>query len=136
MSEASDARDARDAREAHDSGGDLPGRLSQTFGVVGGMGVWGMALLVAYPTVQVACVVGQPVLVHLVRWTAMVVALAATLTAWRVYRRAERADDEAAGVTRVRSVRLIGLAGTLISASGLLLLLIEDMATWVIDPCL
>lgn len=116
--------------------GELPGRIAQVFGVVGGMGVWGVAVLTAYPTVQIACAAGQPLLVHLVRWVATAVALAATLTAWRVYRRAERVDDREVGPVRARNARLVGFGGTLVSASGVLLLVIEDLATWVIDPCL
>lgn len=115
---------------------ELPGRIPQVFGVVGGMGVWGIAVLTAYPTVQIACVTGQPLLVHLVRWVATAVALAATLTAWRVYRRADRVDDREVGPVRARNARLVGFGGTLVSASGVLLLVIEDLATWVIDPCL
>lgn len=115
---------------------ELPGRLPQVFGVVGGMGVWGVAVLTAYPMVQIACAAGQPLLVHLVRWVAAAVALVATITAWRVYRRADRVDDDHVGPARARNTRLVGLGGTLISASGVLLLVIEDIATWVIDPCL
>lgn len=114
---------------------DLPGRLPQVFGVVGGMGAWGIALLTAYPTVQIACVVGQPLLVHLVRWVALVVAVAAMLTAWQVSRRAQRADEDRVGPVRVRNARLVGLGGALVSASGVLLLAMEDAAAWVIDPC-
>lgn len=115
---------------------ELPGRIPQVFGVTGGMGVWGVAVLTAYPTVQIACAVGQPLLVHLVRWIATAVALAATLTAWRVYRRADQVDDREVGPVRARNARLVGFGGTLVSASGVLLLVIEDLATWVIDPCL
>lgn len=115
---------------------ELPGRAAQAFGVMGGMGVWGAAVLAAYPMVQVACAVEQPLLVHMVRWTATLIGLAATLTAWRVYRRAGRVDEQRAGVVRVRNTRMVGFAGALISASGVLLLLVEDLATWVIDPCL
>lgn len=131
MSEAADAAD--DAAATRRT---LPGRFPQVFGVVGGMGAWGVAVLAAYPTVQIACALSQPVLVHLVRWVATAVALAATLTAWRVYRHAQRADDGEVGPVRARNTRMIGFGGTLVSASGVLLLVLEDLATWVIDPCL
>lgn len=114
----------------------LPGRRPQVFGVVGGMGAWGIAVLAAYPMVQIACAVSQPLLVHLVRWVATAVAVAATLTAWGVYRHAREADEDDAGPVRVRNTRMVGFGGALVSASGVLLLVVEDLAAWVIDPCL
>lgn len=112
-----------------------PGRLAQAFGVVGGMGAWGVALLVAYPTVRIACLLEQPLLVHVVRWVATVVAVAATFAAWHVYRRAGHLDAEQVGEKRVTTLRFVGFGGMLVSAAGVLLLVVEDMATWVIDPC-
>lgn len=130
MNEAADAADTAVTRRA------LPGRLPQVFGVVGGMGAWGVAVLAAYPMVQIACALSQPVLVHLVRWVATAVALAATFTAWWVYRHAQRVDEGEVGPVRARNTRMIGFGGTLVSASGVLLLVVEDLAAWVIDPCL
>ncbi|HSK97494.1 MAG TPA: hypothetical protein VK891_12820 [Euzebyales bacterium] len=114
----------------------VPGAASQAFAVAGGLAAWGVAVLVAYPVVQVACALGRPVLVHLVRWVAMAVAVAATVVGVWIYRSADAADGDDVGGTRIQRVRFIGLTGTLLSASGLLLLFVEDLATWVIDPCL
>ena len=127
-------------RSREEAGG-LPSGALQAFGVVGGMAAWGVALLTAYPMVQVACAVGQPLLVHLVRWVAMLVALAATLTARHVHLRARATadaltDDDPVLVERAHRVRFVGFGGMLVSATGVLLLVVEDLATWVIDPCL
>jgi hypothetical protein len=118
------------------SHGDLPGLLPQLFGLMGGISVWMVAVITAYPMVRIACVAEQPLLVHLVRWTAMVVALAALLTARRVHRRGQQVDVGGAGAAVGRNVRLVGFAGVLVSATGLLLLIVEDLAAWVINPCL
>lgn len=115
---------------------ELPGLAPQLFALMGGISVWMVAVLTAYPMVRIACVVGQPLLVHLVRWIAALVALAATLTAIWVYRRGKQADEGRVGAAAARNVRLVGFAGALIGATGVLLLLVEDLATWVIDPCL
>lgn len=117
----------------------LPGRFPQVFAVVGGQAAWGIAVLTAYPMVQVACAAGQPLLVHLVRWIAAAVALAATVTGYRVYRvyrQAAPEDEGSIARERIQRVRFVGFGGMLLSATGLLLLLVEDLATWVIDPCL
>jgi hypothetical protein len=100
-------------------------RAAPWFAVLGGMGIWAVALLASYPLVRVACAAELPLLVHLVRWLAMVVAAAATYAGVWTWRdaRGERAA-------------FVGLGGALISATGLLLLVVEDIATWVIDPCL
>lgn len=114
----------------------LPGLWPQAFGVVGGMAAWGVAVLTAYGVVPVACALAMPVLVHLVRWIALAVAVASTVTAVMVYRRAQRIDDRGGTETRVRNARFLGFGGALVSAAGALLLVVEDLATWVIDPCL
>lgn len=124
---------------ARDPVTDPPGGLAQAFAVVGGQAAWGLALLIAYPTVQVACEAGLPILVHLVRWIAGAVALGATVTGYRVYRGAQRLgprDDDPRWRTRVERIRLVGLGGMLLSAFAVMLLVVEDMATWAIDPCL
>lgn len=135
-----------------------PGTLAQAFAVGGGMAAWGVALLVAYPTVQLACAAGLPVLVHLVRWIALAVAIAATLTGWRVAAAARDlagssaaagaargadaegahpdAEAESAPAARIERLRFMGLGGALLSASGAFLLVVEDLAAWVIHPCL
>ena len=114
----------------------LPGALPQAFAVIGGLAAWGVAVLVSYPMVQIACAAGLPLLVHLVRWTATVVALAATLTGYRTYRRALQVGEGQADRERIHRVAFTGFTGMLLSASGALLLIVEGIATWVIDPCL
>jgi hypothetical protein len=117
----------------------IPGYLWLWFAALGGQVAWALAVLIAYPTVQVACETGLTVLVHAVRWTAMVVALAATAAGYLAWRRIEPLRD--AGVPRatarhLQRARLMGFGGMLLSAGGFLLLFLEDLAAWVIDPCL
>ena len=117
----------------------LPGAVAQVFAVVGGQAAWAIAVLTAYPMVQIACGAEQRLLVHLVRWVALAIALAATLTGYRVYRSARAAEDRGdhpRGLKRLQRMRFTGLGGMLLSAAGALLLFVEDLATWVIDPCL
>jgi hypothetical protein len=116
----------------------LPGAAAQVFAVVGGQAAWAVAVLTAYPMVQIACGLAQPLVVHAVRWVALAIALAATLTGYRVYRAARGAEahTDDAGRWRVQRVRFTGLGGLLLSAAGAFLLVVEDLATWVIDPCL
>ena len=117
----------------------LPGAIAQVYAVVGGQAAWGVAVLTAYPMVQIACGAGQPLLVHLVRWVALAVALGATLTGYSVYRRARGAEergDHPVAPKRIQRMRFTGFGGMLLSAAGALLLFVEDLATWVIDPCL
>lgn len=114
----------------------LPCAARQSFAVVGGLAAWGVALLVAYPMVQIACAADRPVLVHLVRWAALAVAVAATAVGWSVHRGANRISTDHYDRRRVQRVGFVGLTGMLLSASGALLLIVEDLATWVIDPCL
>lgn len=114
----------------------LPGWLPLWFGVAGGQAAWAVAVLVAYPTVAVVCNAGASALwVHLVRWSALVVALAATSVAYRSWRLGQRAGDDVPAALAAR-VRFMGLGGVVLSAAGAFLLVVEDIATWVIDPCL
>lgn len=114
----------------------LPGWLPLWFGVAGGQAAWAVAVLVAYPTVAIVCNAGaSTVWIHLVRWSALVVALAATAVAYRSWRIAQEAADDAPP-TLVARVRFMGLGGALLSGAGAFLLFVEDLATWVIDPCL
>lgn len=114
----------------------LPGWGALWFGVVGGQAAWAVAVLVAYPTVAVVCNTGASTLwIHLVRWSALAVALAATAVASRCWRSGRSAgDDVPAGLAS--RVRFMGLGGIVLSAAGAFLLVVEDIATWVIDPCL
>lgn len=114
----------------------LPGWLPLWFGVAGGQAAWGIAVLVAYPTVAAVCNAGaSTVWIHLVRWTALAVALGATGVAYRCWRVGQAAgDDVPAGLAS--RVRFMGLGGALLSGAGAFLLFVEDIATWVIDPCL
>lgn len=114
----------------------LPGWLSLWFGVAGGQAAWGVAVLVAYPSVAMACNAGASTIwIHLVRWSALVVALAATAVAHRCWRIGQEAGDDVPAKHAAR-VRFMGLGGVLLSGTGAFLLFVEDMATWVIDPCL
>lgn len=114
----------------------LPGWLPLWFGVAGGQAAWGVAVLVAYPTVAMVCEAGASTYwVHLVRWSALVVALAATAVAYRCWRMGQAAGDDVAAALGGR-VRFMGLGGVLLSGAGAFLLFVEDLATWVIHPCL
>ena len=114
----------------------LPGWAPLWFGVVGGQAAWGIALLVAYPTVAIVCDAGASAIwIHLVRWSALAVALAATAVAHRSWRVARDAGDDVPAAQGAR-VRFMGLAGVVLSSAGAFLLFVEDIATWVIDPCL
>jgi hypothetical protein len=118
---------------------ELPGYLWLWFAVIGGQAAWAIALLTAYPMVQVACETGLPILVHLVRWSAAIVSGAATAAGFLAWRRIEglRAAHEPLATARhVQRARLMAFAGMLLSAAALLFLVLEDIATWVIDPCL
>lgn len=114
----------------------LPGWRALWFGVVGGQAAWAVAVLVAYPTVAAVCRAGaSAVWVHLVRWSALVVALAAVAVALRNWRAGRDAGGDAPGDAASR-VRFMGLGGAIASSAGAFLLVVEDIATWVIDPCL
>lgn len=114
----------------------VPGWAALWFGVVGGQAAWGAAVLVSYPTVAAVCEAGASSLwVHGVRWTALVIALAATAVARANWLRGRRPPTDVPERVAAR-VRFLGLGGMLLSASGAFLLLVEDLATWVIDPCL
>lgn len=120
----------------HSGAGDrgLPGWASLWFGSLGGLAAWGVAVLAAYPTVAAVCDAGASKMwIHAVRWTAMVVALAATAVAYRSWRRAQTVGD--APARAASRARFMGLGGVMLSLAGLFLLLVEDLATWVIDPC-
>lgn len=115
--------------------GDLPGWTRLWFGVVGGQAAWGLAVLIAYPTVAAVCQAhGSALLVHAVRWVAGAIAITATLVSHGNWRRAERAGD--APRRAAHRASFMGFVGMLLSGAGVLLLFVEDLATWVIDPCL
>lgn len=129
-------RGGRAAADARVPGRRLPGWAPLWFGVVGGQAAWGIAVLVAYPTVAIVCDVGASALwIHLVRWAALAVALAATVVAHRSWRVGQEAGDGVPPAQAAR-VRFMGLAGVVLSSAGAFLLFVEDIATWVIDPCL
>lgn len=130
--------DTRPTDQRRDRRDGLPGAFAQAFAVVGGLAAWGIAVLVAYPMVQIACGLEQRIIVHLVRWTALAIALAATASGFVVSRRASavEAQGDHPSPKRVERVRFAGFGGMLLSGGGALLLFVEDLATWVIDPCL
>lgn len=133
----------------------LPGWPALAFAVVGGQAAWAIAFLVAYPMVQIACATDLRILVHLVRWVAAVIAVAATITGLRSWRAAQAAGGVAPGEhtgdpappdepPRVfatgwrrdaQRAAFLGFSGMLLSGTGVFLLFVEDLATWVIDPC-
>lgn len=114
----------------------LPGWVTLWFGVLGGLAAWGAAVLVAYPTVAAVCSAGaSTVWIHMVRWVAMVIAITATAVAARSWRDG-RATGSGASPTVVSRVRFMGLGGALLSGAAVFLLVVEDIATWVVDPCL
>lgn len=116
--------------------GDLPGWVALWFGALGGQAAWALAVLAAYPTVAIVCEAGASTLwIHLVRWVAAVVAVAATAVALRSWRAGQAATG---GVPPkvVTRVRFMGLGGALLSGAAVFLLFVEDIAAWVIHPCL
>lgn len=114
----------------------LPGWAPLWFGVAGGQAAWAIAVLVAYPTVAAVCDAGASTIwVHLVRWSALAVALSATAVAYRSWRVGRSAGDDVPAALAAR-VRFMGLGGVLLSGAGAFLLFVEDIATWVIHPCL
>jgi hypothetical protein len=118
---------------------DLPGYLWLWFAVIGGQAAWAVAFLLAYPMVQVACETGMSIVVHLPRWIAAVIAgsaVAAGFLAWRRIEALRAAHEPLATARHVQRARLMAFAGMLLSSAGLLFLVLEDIATWVIDPCL
>lgn len=114
----------------------LPRWPSLWFGVLGGQAAWAVAVLLAYPTVAAVCDAGASTAwIHAVRWSALVVALAATAVAHRCWRVGRSAGDDVPAESASRA-RFMGLGGVLLSGAGAFLLFVEDIATWVIHPCL
>lgn len=114
----------------------LPGWPSLWFGVIGGQAAWAAAVLIAYPTVAVVCDAdASTIWIHLVRWSALAVALAAVAVAHRNWRTAGEISADVAPTVASR-VRFMGLGGVILSSAGAFLLIVEDIATWAIDPCL
>ena len=114
----------------------LPGWAALWFGVAGGQAAWAAAVLIAYPTVAVVCDLGADrVWIHLVRWVAGAIAAAAVVVAHRNARRGQAAGDDVPPGEAARA-RFMGVGGLLLSAVAVFLLFVEDLATWVIDPCL
>lgn len=115
----------------------MPGWFALWFGVIGGQAAWAIGLLVAYPTVAAVCGADAPrVVIHLVRWVAFAIAVTATSVAYRSWRRAQAATDSGVASETVTRTAFMGLGGLLLSAAGAFLVFVEDLATWVIDPCL
>lgn len=126
---------AHDPERSRKAAGELPGWGRLWFGVVGGQAAWGLAVLIAYPTVAAVCDAQASVLfVHAVRWVAAAVAVTAAVVGYGNWRRAERARD--APLRKAQLASFMGFVGMLLSAAGVVLLLVEDLAAWVIDPCL
>lgn len=113
-----------------------PGWAALWFGALGGQVAWGLAVLIAYPTVAMVCNAGaSSAWIHLVRWSALLVALAAATVAYRSWRSGQEVGDDTPAAVAAR-VRFMGLGGVLLSGAAAFLLVVEDIATWVIDPCL
>lgn len=115
----------------------LPGWTAQWFAALGGQIAWAAAVLIAYPLVQVGCELGQTWFVHLPRWIAMAIGIAATLVGikvWKVSRAVLAAGTDAP--KKAQRAAFMGLGGAMLSGSAVFILFIEDIATWVIDPCL
>lgn len=110
-----------------------PGSAARAFAVTGGLAAWAIAFLAAYPLVRVSCAVGTSLPVHLVRWVAMAVAVGAIVTGSRLYWAGRAHPPEERGSQKAR---FFGLTGMVLSGGGLALLAVEDLASWVIDPCL
>jgi hypothetical protein len=90
-------------------------------------------LQIGYVLVPWACAARQPGSMHAVAIAAIVLSLAGTLAARRVWRRAGRsARDDGSALARAR---FLGAVGCGMSAAFTLILVMQAMAGFVISPC-
>jgi hypothetical protein len=98
--------------------------------LVGAPAAWALAILASYVLVPVSCELGTRLPLHGVRLVTTAAALGAAWAAFGLWR--ETRGSEGARVRRTAFLAAIGVGIALFSA---LLIVLEGIANFVVDPC-
>ncbi len=106
------------------------------FGYLGGVLAWALQLAVGYPLVQLSCVTGTTLWIHIVSLVAIIITIAAGLVSYSVWRTG-RAHDTADGQGEQAWGRdsFLGASGMLMSGLFLLLILYSGIPAFFLNPC-
>jgi len=126
--------DAARARELGRRPGRGPGYAGRGWplwaGLVGGPAAWAIAVGASYVTVPVACDVGTTLPLHAIRVVTTAAALGSTWLSYGVWR-----ESRGAAALAVERTAFLGLLGVVVSAFSAVLIVLEGVANFVIDPC-
>lgn len=104
-------------------------------GFLGGPAVWFLHLVVSYSLVRYVCFTGAMWLMHLTTAVSLLAAGAVIWLAWRNWQQTGRPLDAGGGGMEGRS-RFMALIGLLFAASSLLLIVVQGIPNFVLDPCI
>jgi hypothetical protein len=95
---------------------------------------WGFQLITNYSLTPTACATGREWLLHLVSLAAVLAALGGTLIAWRTKTRLTSGSTEE-GDAREAGRRFLALAGLVLSAFFVLVIVAEELPNWWLSAC-
>jgi hypothetical protein len=108
--------------------------VAQWVGMFLAAATFAVHLEVSYNLVPWECARGGELMIHLVDVAAVLLSLAGTIVAWRVWRRAGR-DEPAEGGGSVLRTSFLGVCGLGFSAIVTLVLFAQWVAAFFISPC-
>lgn len=104
-------------------------------GVLGGPAVWFLHLVVSYSLVRYVCFTGAMWLMHLTTVVGLVAVGGVTWLAWSNWGYAGRPRNGRGGGTEGRT-RFMALLGVPFAIFSLLLIVVQGISNFVIEPCI
>lgn len=104
-------------------------------GFFGGAASWGLRLTFSYLSIPYVCETGAMWLMHVISASFIVLALLAMWSGITVWRGA-RSRREDAGTDVWERNEFLGLAGAFLSGLFTLVIVLENVANFFVDPCL
>jgi hypothetical protein len=108
------------------------GQFAIWFGFLGGVLAWIAHLFVAYAAVPLACETGLEIVLYATVVVTVLVALAATLVAWRGW---SRTREDPNGDIIMQRTKFLTLSGLLMSGLFLLVIIAQSSPIFLNGPC-
>ncbi len=106
------------------------------FGYLGGAVAWALHLGIGYALVQVACLTGTAIGIHIVTLIALLITIAAGLVSYGIWQRSRGHESETGeGEWSWRRNSFLGLSGMLMNGLFVLAILYAGIPAFFLDPC-
>lgn len=111
------------------------GRLQLWFGLLGGPIAWFLHLVASYTAVPLVCATGLKVVLYGIVGLTVAGAVAATLVAWRNWRRTGWAEAESSAGRAAARVHFMALSGVVLSAIFLFVIVVQSLPIFLQEAC-